>query len=200
MTWLSHVIGRIDAQMVNYDPFSHLVVPNVFPWEFYEDILRHRPQGSLLNPDKPHRFIFYPGVDSSAFWAEFKSVLCGDELRDALLAKFGIRATEADVCVLHDYPGNILGPHTDSPPQRLTGLFYLPESDADAEFGTALIRSKSGQTCEGREDHAWSDDFEIVSVVPYAANTALFFPVTDCSWHAAVETGAERWLIDYHLS
>jgi hypothetical protein len=103
------------------------------------------------------------------------------------------------MCILHDEPGNILEPHTDTPEKFVTGLFYLPDDDADRRYGTELYISKSGKTCEGYVNHPFSDDFVKVGLAEYLPNTAFFFHVTPSSWHTAPETKARRWLLDYSL-
>lgn len=201
--WFEHVMGRVGGAKITYNPFPHIHITNIFPNDFYEQLMLNREAAPLavLNPALPQRRLCWltrPGLPD--FWLDVASHLLGEKLAIKLPLMFGVPAGSGlDAQLIHDAPGYRLGPHTDEATKAVTGLFYLPErSDASFE-GTRLYISKSGQECDGSVNHKLSDDFVCVSTIPFIPNSALFFPRTNWSFHGVELTTKERWLISYDI-
>lgn len=202
--WLTHTLERIEQASLSRTPWPtpHLRIADAFPADFYAEMLRQLPTyDRCIVTEKPWRhFFFRDAAANDPFWRQVFDGLCGPEMVAALARKFAVAGASADICLMRDEPGNVLGPHTDMPPKTLTGLFYLPETDAHADYGTSLFVSRSGRQCDGSRDHEFSADFQRVDKVRYLPNTGFFFAKTLESWHAAERTKVPRSLINIEIN
>lgn len=109
-----HAISRIDAATTSTDPFPHIIVDDIFPETFYEEMLTHLPPTSLLSipaqfgmmkiGDEDVTYRSMPET-SQRFWSAFdndvKAPICAALLQryfpyaeEKLSAIFGDRASE----------------------------------------------------------------------------------------------------------
>jgi hypothetical protein len=74
-------------------------------------------------------------------------------------------------------PGTtVRGPHLDSPIKLFTGLLYFKDSDDDSEGGDLeLQRLRRGRYPRPKAARIAPEEVETYRVVPYAANTLVFF-------------------------
>ena len=84
-----------------------------------------------------------------------------------------------------DLRGYNIGPHTDTSDKWVTTLYYLPDSNAQTELGTAVVASKSGRTSSGNVRGSLSSgDFYIARKAKFQKNAVFAFAACTGSWHA----------------
>jgi hypothetical protein len=196
------VLKRIYDAEVTAQPWPHIVVTQVFTDEVYDAILANLPAKYDMETFNAHRSFYWlikngsPLNDVALFWQVMRAELF-DNLCACLEAKFGLRGGSIGAELIHDVPGYSIGPHTDTTDKAITGLFYLPDTAKYVDQGTILYQCDSPDP-HGR-GHRLSDAFRPVAVVPYAPNTALFFPRTDMSFHGVKRTPVERWILAFDV-
>jgi len=223
-TPISHSIQRIGKTPLKTDPFPHLFIEQIFPDEFYQEILESLPDPSYYLPSQSNVQTWGFSLDDDnidrlpfghmLFWKRFCHLLCSDAWMIAVLEKFQPHlkgSFQESIEKKHLYPivqidqskpGYSIGPHTDHPAKVATFLFYLPSSQAQGHLGTALYRPKKGGfTCRGLHRYPF-EDFEKVGKAPFIANAAFGFLKTEDSFHGVEVVGPgekERNLISYTI-
>lgn len=200
---LDHVRDAISNAKFFYDPWPHLCVPNIFPKDTYETILANLPSTDdeaelIANGNRQLFWIIKYGepVQSvSDFWKEFRKMLPYWQLE--LEIKFSVKGKNIGCEILHDFTTYYIGPHTDTPNKLITGLIYLPRTEADAKCGTELYYCADPDP--GGKGHRFSNHFATVKTIPYLPNTALFFKRTDMSYHGVRPSLAERWVLAFDI-
>lgn len=168
------------ARKVSY-PFPHIYVENVFPEDYYEELLASLP-GEVPVSGYDHRRIgrfdvpwmltqdFTTGV-LRLFDQEYR-------LRFAGGSPFNIETR-----LVRDECGYFIGPHTDHPSKVISMLFYLPVDNTRERFGTSIYVPKTdGFRCEGGEHYEF-EAFKKVWTAPYRRNSAFIFWKTANSFH-----------------
>lgn len=208
-----HVMRQIAAAPLIAEPFPHFYQENVFPDEFYEEMLARLPseenltchgESGLVAPGTyEERFIFRLddgdlaklGDDDRRFWGAIRDWLDSDELLTPLLGKFGPhiearfngQATQLrvkqDSMLVRDIKDYALGPHTDARHRLLTMLFYLPADAGAPELGTSLYRPLDPAFRCEGGPHYPFDQFERIATVDYKPNAMFGFLKTDASFH-----------------
>ena len=212
----AHVVERISAAPVLASPFPHCVVDEVFPEEFYEEILDHWPaadrfvsgvetgrvtkgyseERKILNFDKTH--LSRLEASQRVFWAEAVLPLVRSPgVSRAILAKFrreiaerladGREVFSTDALIVSDRTAYALGPHSDSPQKLVSLLFYLPEDATFKRYGTSLYVPRDPTFSCAEGWHYDEKHFTRISTVEFIPNRLLLFPRTDRSFH-----GVER--------
>ena len=166
-----HALQRIESVRIQTKPFPHLIVDEIFPDDFYEEILSHLPDVSSLSiPDKfgmmkigddDTAFRALPQA-SQKFWSIFetdiKTPICSALLRhyksylsEKLTLIFGpapIESTVADEEFRHlrgivqcRTTGSRMGPHVDKATSLFTFLFYFASDESLRPFGTIFYEA-----------------------------------------------------------
>ena len=206
-----HVAYQLANAPLRSYPFPHVVVPEIFPAEFYPTLraalppdgayVRLTATGRVGGAYSPARFAFFPGTapgpaldaGRAAFLNGFLAAMVHEELaawivarfNDTITRRFGAAGTEleTEAFLMRDLESYALGPHSDSPRKVVSVLFYLPERGDRPELGTALYRPKNPAfRCPGGPHHRF-EDFERVTTIPYRPNTLFAFPKSDVSFH-----------------
>ncbi len=197
---------RLTLAPMRLQPFHHIYVRNVFPAEFYAEMLANLPPDEAYgDEDYPNRRILNPMEYDSPFWREIaiwmasKPYITGvySRFKDVARERFGEKPLEIGVNVrlVRDEPTYSLSPHTDVPGKFLSFLFYLPRTHELSDFGTTIFRPRDRDlTSDGK---AWLsfDDFEPVWTAPFEPNTCFAFARTDTSFHGVLphsEATAQR--------
>ena len=145
-------------------PYLHTVGVGYFPDDLYAEMLKTLP------PDGAYRAsLHYP----------LRSVF---DVHKGFWGGVGERVTQGEkarVQLVRDFPGYKLGPHTDSPTDVKTLLFYLTPVPRESG-GTSVFRSK--RPCDGRVHHEFKD-FELVKTAPYVPNGFYGHVRSDYSFH-----------------
>jgi hypothetical protein len=207
-----HVLYRIANAPIQPFPFPHILVRDVFPEDYYQELLDRIPPkeafttlkalGRVGNGYPDTRFVLplAPNMLSAAaepfrsFWSEVASWLVGGSFGSMVLPKFGEileqrfgnLATQAfydEALLVQDYTTYALGPHTDTPSKVLSFLFYLPADDSRSHLGTSIYLPKDPNfLCPGGPHHDF-DLFRRVYTMPYVPNTLFAFLKTENSFH-----------------
>ena len=189
---------RLTRAPVLTQPWRHIYVRNVFPDDFYAEMLARLPPDAAYGDedDYPHRRLLNPMEYSDPFWREIamwmasKPYITGlyGRFKEVALERFGDKPLDIGVNVrlVRDDPAYSLSPHTDVPGKFLSFLFYLPEDDGMKDFGTTIFYPlDEDRVSDGK---AWLpfDEFEPVWTAPYMPNTCFAFARTDRSFHGVL--------------
>ncbi len=210
------VVYRIANAPIQYYPFPHIYVRDVFPEAFYRQIRQHLPPRSALKSlkalgrvtgDYPETRQVLPLTPADVeqldepyrtFWNETAPWLLRGRLVHFIMTKFAAfieqrfadahtRNFDVDALLVQDETNYVLDPHTDSPRKVLSFLFYLPQDDAKPHLGTSIYVPKDPSfECPG-STHWKPEGFEHVTTMPYLPNTLFAFLKTSQSFH-----GVER--------
>jgi len=207
-----HVRYRIANARIRPFPFPHIYVRDVFPADFYEDMLDRLPEkealktltsmGRVAKDYSESRFVLpltardLGGIAPALrdFWGELAGWMLGGGFGQLMVATFAeflqqrlgdlTRAGFHDEALLvQDYTTYALGPHTDSPLKVLSFLFYLPADDSRPHLGTSLYLPKDPSfLCPGGPHYPF-ERFQRVCTMPYLPNTLFAFPKSANSFH-----------------
>jgi hypothetical protein len=216
-----HVLYKIANAPIQLYPFPHIFVRDVFPLEFYEEILRRLPPKDMfttlkslgrVGSDYPDTRFVLPLAPNNltgiaepfrSFWSEVAGWLLGGGFGSKVLPKFGQfleqRFDDLDrmqfydeALLVQDYTTYSLGPHTDSPIKVLSFLYYLPSDESQSHLGTTIYAPKDPQfLCAGGPHHPF-ELFRRVYTMPYLPNSLFAFLKTENSFHGVEPvSGAE---------
>jgi hypothetical protein len=209
----THVAGRIQSVRLQTEPYPHFYVTDVFPADFYAEMLERLPTdteflpllptGASSESDTSDRYSIRfrtPEMDrlgeaKRAFWEELSGWLLGEEFLSAMASyiypQLRLRFFGQDDLALRSAgslsrtkQGFFVGPHTDARHKIFTLIFYLPRDDRFIEYGTSMWRPREpGFTCPGGPHHKF-DRFEKISAMPFVPNSLFGFVKTEDSFHA----------------
>jgi hypothetical protein len=228
MTPLAHFIERLSAARVELAPFPHYYLENVFPEDYYQELLRHLPSTEVyenlyeVTDLKLDHFRHRNQRDMNEgwterlprelqpFWNSFNEWFLGPELAQAALQSFSkhrITWPEASVesQFIRHRAGYFLGPHSDLYTKLVVLLLYLAPDNSAEHLGTSLYRPKDPAFSCPESKHYAFEDFIRVKTAPYRPNSLLAFVRSDISFHgleplSASDVATEgRDLIQYVL-
>lgn len=213
MSPLRHFIDRLSTAEVMRDPYPHYFIEQVFPDDYYRELLNHLPETSVyenlyevtdlkldhfrhrdqrdMNEGWTEKL---PG-DLKQFWNSFNEWFLGPDLAqsvlgsfaDALRARFGERASWPAVSVesqlIRHRAGYFLGPHSDLHTKLVVLLLYLAPDNNAEHLGTSLYRPKDPGFTCPNSTHYPFEDFIRVKTAPYRPNSLLAFLRSDVSFH-----------------
>jgi len=213
----AHVLERIAAAPVTREPFAHCIVDQVFPADFYEEIIDHWPEeeswaplgesGRVSQDAYAERMVVlmdpagFARLDEPrrAFWRDRVGAwLLGRTLREHLLRKFAADlegtefaatadATAGDALIVSDRTHYAIGPHTDAQHRVVSALFYLPEDATFRRFGTSFYQPLDAAFRCRGGPHHPFKLFRRAATVDFVPNRLVLFPKTDRCFH-----GVER--------
>lgn len=201
-----HVITTLLDAPKLADPFPHFFVRNVFPADFYGNMMHLLAVKKDFHSESFANRTFadeigIPGLEfmkSKHFFAQMLSLFPEDVVRD-----FGGRNVQftRDLRLIRDSKHYKIGPHTDARWKVLSLLFYLPETDAHADAGTSLYVPKDGTFyCPGGPHYPFKP-FRKVWTAPYVPNSCLGFYKTDHSFHGVepIQTQFRRDVLLFNI-
>jgi FkbM family methyltransferase len=210
---LDHVLHRSEASRVETTPFPYMVIDNVFPPDYYAEMIRMFPAGNQLTSlnesgrVKPGAYAERSALlfDSSGFaqltpeqakfWGEVSGWLHSRQFVDFFVRKFNrwisarlgaqgsVVRSKGDTLLVDDATNYAIGPHTDAPHRLVTFLMYLPDDESLSEFGTSLYAPKDPDFRCWQGLHHPFEKFDRISTVAFKPNRLLVFPKTDLSFH-----------------
>lgn len=222
---LEHFIRRLRSAKVDRDPFPHYVLEQVFPGDYYHELLRNLPPSEVyenlyeVTDSKLDHFRHRDQRDmdqgwtdrlpdeQKTFWDSFNQWFLSEELAAAVMKSFG-RETWPELSVESQFirhrAGYYLGPHSDLYTKLVVLLLYLAPDDSTEHLGTSLYRPKqAGFSCPDSKHYPFAD-FIRVKTVPYRHNSMLAFVRSDTSFHGLeplserdIATTAGRDVIQY---
>lgn len=206
MTPLAHFCDRLREAHVELDPFPHYYLENVFPEDYYRELLRNLPSTEVyenlyeVTDLKLDHFRHRNQRDMNVgwterlprelqpFWNSFNEWFLGPELAQAALQSFStIRASWPEASVESQFirhrAGYFLGPHSDLYTKLIVLLIYLAPDKSAEHLGTSLYRPKDPAfSCPDSKHYAF-EDFIRVKTAPYRPNSLLAFVRSDISFH-----------------
>lgn len=168
-----HILKQIEDAEIDSNPFQHIVVPEIFPREFYPKLLAAIPSPAQFveaaypgtgygKEKKQWSGLAYPSLKELPIFAELQAFLKSDRFCRALLGKFshpdaipeekykyfadGAQDFASVFDLQIDRSGYEILPHPDVPSKIVTFQFYLTSDDSLREFGTLFCRTKDGRT------------------------------------------------------
>jgi len=154
MTALSHLIDRLQTVTVNLDPFPHFYLEQIFPEDYYQELLRNLPATDVYDNlyevtdlkldhfrhrnqrDMDAGWIDRLPNELQPFWTSFNDWFLGPDFAQAVLGSFhSQRSTWPEVSVESQFirhrAGYFLGPHSDLYTKLVVLLIYLaPDNSA----------------------------------------------------------------------
>lgn len=213
ITVLSHFIERLRSTRVEANPFPHYLLEDVFPEDYYRQLLHHLPTSNIyenlyevtdLKLDHfRHRYQrdLTEGWTSAlpeplqSFWNSFNQWFLSPELAHAVLESFAepLRprigdhpewpAVSVEAQFIRHRAGYFLGPHSDLYTKLVVLLLYLAPDANTTSLGTSLYRPKVEGFSCPDSKHYNFDDFIRVKTAPYKPNSLLAFVRSDISFH-----------------
>jgi hypothetical protein len=188
------VLYNIGNALVREFPYPHLYVPDVFPADFYREMLRNLPpQSALKNLGELGRVTAGNTYTMVGKFAPYLAQRFGD-LRNIRF--------DHEALIVRDRTNYALGPHTDSPSKVLSFLFYLPADAARAHLGTSIyVPRDPGFLCQGGPHYDYAK-FQRMLTLPYVPNALFAFMKTPNSFHGVepiAEPEVRRDLLLYDL-
>lgn len=191
---VEHVIYKLrNARVLTY-PFPHFYVENVFPTDFYWDVLTNRlPDDTAYNNERGnYKNRRFASPDDPVF-APFKEKRFVKNVVQTFAREFterypsGGANVSSEWCLVRDKEGYAIGPHTDAKWKMISLLFYLPVDNSYPETGTSVFVPDDHKfTCEGGP-HYSNSAFKKVWTAPYIPNSCFGFWKTPNSWHGVDE-------------
>lgn len=201
---LEHFIGRLRDAKVDADPFPHYFLEQVFPEDYYRELLRHLPPSDVYKNlyevtdlkldhfrhrdqrDMDHGWTERLPDEQRGFWNSFNQWFMGEKLALAAMQSFGIREIPeiwVESQFIRHRAGYFLGPHSDLYTKLVVMLLYLAPDDSAEHLGTSLYRPKqAGFSCPHSKHYPF-EDFIRVKTAPYRPNSLLAFVRSDISFH-----------------
>ena len=205
---LEHFIARLRSATVEMDPFPHYVLDQVFPDDYYRELICNLPDSTVYENlyevtdlkldhfrhrdqrDMDHGWTDRLPADQREFWGSFNKWFLSKKLAWAVMNSFGESLAlfpqpeiSVDSQFIRHRAGYFLGPHSDLYTKLVVLLLYLAPDDNAEHLGTSLYRPKeAGFSCPNSKHYAF-EDFVRVKTAPYRANTLLAFVRSDVSFH-----------------
>ena len=206
MSPFEHFCGALAKARVELDPFPHFYLENVFPDDYYRELLRNLPSTEVYDNlyevtdlkldhfrhrnqrDMDAGWVERLPSDLQLFWSSFNDWFLGPDLARAVLESFhSQRSSWPDVSVESQFirhrAGYFLGPHSDLYTKLVVLLIYLAQDNSAEHLGTSLYRPKDPTfSCPDSKHYAF-EDFVRVKTAPYKPNSLLAFMRSDISFH-----------------
>lgn len=209
---LNHLERAIRSTPTIPVPFPHVYYENMFPDEFYWQMIDHLPETRFYE-QLAHRDAMLPNGESARrvfsleqeaintlpgrlkdFWTAYAPVFHSGRTVQAIFSKFGHPpATVPLIRLYRDLAGYKILPHPDIPEKQATTQFYLPRDRERLYLGTCLYEQDAGDP----------EQFHKVKQFAFAPNTGYSFQVSETSWHGveeshAAESPRDSIMIIYH--
>ncbi len=207
-----HCLYQIANAPVREFPYPHVYVRDVFPADFYAQMLRNLPPESQLKTLRALKRVSgnYPDTrlvlpltkehtalldeEQRKFWDGVGAWMLGGNFGQIMIAKFApylqqrfgnldTQRFSDEVLVVRDYTTYSLGPHTDAAHKVLSFLFYLPADESMADLGTSMYLPKDRTfQCPGGPHYDF-ERFDRLRTMPYVPNALFAFMKTPNSFH-----------------
>lgn len=204
---------RIANSVVRQYPFPHFFIENIFPDEYYRQILANWPgtdrfkslaetgRTSGDNYKERHVVSLMKVGEEEAdwqgkeFWTEYSQWFCGNTFLQFIVKHFQPwivkgRKLPAQVTVapdgllVQDHTNYAIGPHTDAPHRLVSTLFYCPPDASQRHLGTSVYVPKGDDI--PREicgTHYPRNRFIKLDTAPFIPNSMFGFVVSPNSFH-----------------
>lgn len=197
--------SSIRSQTCENAPYTWMALNDIFPEEFYEEMLDNFPDSAILNDPTwvkddarkkngestrkclviNRKNVSKLSSKQKSTWTKLYQTLTSpsviqairDQLSEGLYARFKGEAPKLTpyLMVMEDSAGYVIEPHTDIPNKVITVMFYLTRETRD--IGTCIYADKEGT---------------LLKRLPFVYNSGLCFVVNDKSWHGVPKLGADE--------
>ena len=194
---LDHMVQAIEGTTTIQAPFPHVYYRDIFPPEFYQQMLEHLPETALYEQLMHHDAMLPNGESarrtfdlapaeiaklpeiSRQFWTAYASIFKSPRLVSAIFSRFTAPPRTVILAKLYrDLAGYKILPHPDIAEKQVTTQFYLPRDLSRPHLGTCLYEKESVS----------EDNYHKVKQFQYAPNSGYSFEVSETSWHGVEET------------
>lgn len=209
----SHVINRFSQVEINTSPFPHFHIENIFPEDFYQQLLEHLPDASYfqslsttgkVDPRTYSDRLVLPlelanlgqlSFSQFLFWTQFTAALKSERWCSFLLnafdreikSRFGTYYAKVKFSstaeLVKDRTHYSIGPHTDHPIRVLTLLFYFPSSHDQTHLGTSIYEPLDPLFECEGLVHHPQGGFRHIFSAPFLPNSVFGFIKSNRSFH-----------------
>lgn len=185
-----HLQYKIANADVKTWPYNHFFIENVFPDNFYEDILDALPPSDKYETGKSnyHGRKFADPAESGLF-----DFMMTEDFTKTVVLTFlpefqkrfpdGHFRPQTELRLVMDGENYSIGPHTDAAWKVVSLLFYLPPFNTCSDLGTSIFVPKDPNfRCTGGPHYKF-EDFSKVFTAPFLPNTCFGFFKTDRTFH-----------------
>lgn len=209
---LEHFVDRLRGASVELDPFPHYFIEQVFPEDYYREMLGNLPATDIYENlyevtdlkldhfryrdqrNMDHGWTDNLPAEQKVFWNSFNQWFLSEELAQAVMRSFGWEswpAVSVESQFIRHRAGYFLGPHSDLYTKLVVLLLYLAPDDTAEHLGTSVYRPRqAGFSCPDSKHYPF-EDFIRVKTLPYRPNSLLAFVRSDVSFHG-LEPLSER--------
>lgn len=197
----------VDGAALCNTPFDHIYMENVFPRDFYREILKNLPAAEHYHPlylrsalrddgtsTRQRMYLYRENFwrlprEQRLVWGKVAAALCSPQLEDAFKRKFRTALEDrfqqkAESIAMYpvpilvrDLPGYRIGVHSDTLTKAITVQFYLPSDNSQAHIGTIFHTTKQ------------KDGTDKPVAMQFLPASGYAFPVRGQeSWHSAAKT------------
>ena len=224
-----HMMYKIGNTPIRRYPYPHFYLENVFPKDFYGEILDHLPPLDVYRPHEPS-----PGQPKKSrysiplskleldrfdpqdrdFWRDFVVCLQSEQFVTFVLQTFASSVRKRfkeslemmsfypEFRLFRDFTDYSVGPHSDHPNKVAVLIFYLPATADRPHLGTSVYVPKDPAfRCAGGP-HYSLDRFTRVATMGYKPNSVFSFFKSSISFHGVepvTESDAQRDLIQFSI-
>jgi len=207
-----HVLYRIANAPVHAHPYPHVYVRDVFPEDFYRELIAHLPPAGAfrnlqslgrVSADYPDTRLVFPvtpdnvqslGEPLTTFWTWVAQQFLTGEFMQQMLSLFGrhldqrLGGTDGlqfhdEALIVRDSSTYALEPHSDNLKKVLSFLFYLPADASMAHLGTSIYAPKDPDFACLKGLHYPFDRFHLVTTMPFLPNSLFAFVKAGNSFH-----------------
>lgn len=190
---LGHIAYQICNAVVQHWPFPHIYVEDVFPDDFYQQLLANLPpvEAYSASTSRYHGRQFadpqslrIPSMLDMLRTPDFTQIASFPFLH-YIKKRFGSINFPAytDLRLVRDRQNYSIGPHTDAVWKVLSFLFYLPPSYDLEPYGTSIyLPHDPSFTCPGGPHYPHAN-FTLIHTAPFRPNSLFAFFKTPYSFH-----------------
>lgn len=186
---LGHIAYKIQNTRVSHFPFPHIYVENVFPDDFYDELLLALPQDTEYSQGEANYKgrVFHDPTDLpllDPLRTNSFTNICTKPFKSEIFARLGSEFPAAcDLRLVLDRENYSIGPHTDAKHKVLSYLFYLPRDLSLVNLGTSIFLPRDPNfKCPGGPHHKF-EPFVKIFTAPFKPNSLFAFFKTDQSFH-----------------
>jgi len=205
---VEHAIYKLRNAQVNEYPYGHFFVHDVFPKDFYHDLIKALPGNEHYAPlpgGYRHRQALQSPIEMVA---GFDSAYFASQVLTVFSKQFFTRYPDhnrpkfrQEIRFIRDEEGYAIGPHTDAPWKVVSLLFYLPSEYHYVDHGTSIyVPEDHKKTCPGGPHYPF-EGFHEVWRAPFVPNSCFGFFKTPNSWHGVekIEGKTERNVMLFNI-
>lgn len=226
---VEHVCYRIANTPVRNYPFPHFYVTDVFPSDYYRQILEHWPalaafqsqadsRRSTAGAYRERNILSLVNGDSrqlgDPFWDEFATWFGGPRFMQLMTMNFRPWIDRSrklpqrvnvlpDAMLVQDQTDYEITPHTDARHRLVSTLFYCPPDDSQRHLGTSLYVPREQGPLPGISGrHYDRRHFLRVATMDFLPNSMFGFVVGPRSFHGVEpvrDPGVRRNLILHYV-